>query len=300
MADTNSLPTTKISKTIQMIEFVLEGNILERVDEIAKQSIDNEDKQVTVFSITTKDDEILKFDSFENFLDRANSEPRDVSSISLQYITPSNAGISIIFSQKGYVELSAYSNALDFQFNIDRLTRELRRCEQEYNWFVKTFILKTKLSQLLLALIFAFSFFLLSSIGYYFYALNVGVNIDPTIIPSGNEYFQQVEDAIRSDDLAQKIDVLLLAELKGFKNVQDILIRQQKLITYSLIILIITAILYLLLDFVRKLYPPGFFAFTFQQTKLADLNRKREIVWVGVVIGFLVNIIAGFMITMVG
>ena len=65
---------------------------------------------------------------------------------------------------------------------------------------------------------------ILNLIGYSFYANNVGVDIDPNIIPKGNEYYIQVENALKSDDISEKINILLLAQLKSFTNVQDILL----------------------------------------------------------------------------
>jgi hypothetical protein len=215
----------------------------------------------------------------------------------MRYVVLKESGINVeFFRNYGKIGVSAYSNALDFQFHIDRLFREIQKCKQEYSWFVRKFIIERDLPRNVLNWLFICSFLLLFFAGYYFYALKVGVNIDPTFIPSGNEYFQEVEQAIRSDDIARKLDVLLLSQLKGFTNVQDVLQRQQTLIIFTLIVLAIAVVLYFLARFVENLYPTAFFEFEPQKKILVDIQRKRDIVWAGIVIGFIVNVIAGLII----
>lgn len=133
-------------------------------------------------------------------------------------------------------------------------------------------------------------------IGYYFYAKNVGVNIDPTIIPDGNTFYQEVEKALKSDSLSRKIDVLLISNLKDFTNVQDILERQKRYIGILLFSLTIILIAFFVLKTFSNLYPLALYSFGRQKEFLTKLRRKRDIWEVGVLLAFIVNIIAGLVI----
>lgn len=302
MKDQAIVSVTKISRSINMLGYILDANIIQKIDDISKQTLsvrENDHQTEIVYSFTSKTGGLMKFDSIENFLSYINSECVGYLSISLQYLDLGEAGINIEFSHKGKVELSAFSGAPDFQFNIDSLIREIQKCEEEYNWFIRKFILNKDLSGILLNIIIGFSLLLLVSIGYYFYALQVGVNIDPSVIPNGNEYYYQVEKAIKSEDINDKLNVLLIAQLKSFINVQNILQRQQQLNTILLISLAILLVLYFLSKYVSNLYPPAIFDFEPQRQTLTEIYHKRDIFWVSVIIGFIVNIVAGLLITLV-
>ena len=54
---------------------------------------------------------------------------------------------------------------------------------------------------------FLLSWVLFINIGYYLYALNVGADIDPSLIPSWNSYYKEVEYAIKSEDISRKIHI---------------------------------------------------------------------------------------------
>jgi hypothetical protein len=283
---------------------VIDSDILKRVDEISKQAVTSGIEIVSgrlqfAYWITITNKDMVRFDQIDSLINYIESEPIKVESISLQYIVRDQAGISLAFQQKGKIELSAYSNTLDFQFNIDQLTREIQRSDQEYNWFVRTFVFHSQTRRLLTSLFLLLSLGLLMNISYYVYALKVGVNIDPQLIPSGNSYFQEVEAAIKSDDASRKLNVLLLSQLRGFTNVQDILRRKEQIVVFLLTALVITLIFLWGLISVTRIYPASFFAFGDQKKILVKLHRKRDIWAVAVVIGLIVNVLAGIIVALV-
>lgn len=303
MQEQSLLTTTRISKVFDIKGYVIDGDVLRRVDEISKQAVTSTtetepDHFQFAYWITVPNKDMVKLDQIDSLITYLESEPVEVESVSLQYIVRDQAGISLIFQPKGKIELSAYSNALDFQFNIDRLTREIQRCDQEYNWFIRAFVFHPPTRRILISLFFWVSGFLFLNIGYYLYALKEGVNIDPQMIPSGNSYFQEVEAAIRSGDISRKINALLLAQLRSFTNVQDILRRQEQLVVGSLMVLAITLVLLWVLRSVTRIYPLSFFAFGSRERVLAELHRKREVWAVAVVIGLIVNVLAGIMVAL--
>lgn len=303
MSEYSSLNVTKISKIFSIPGYILDSNTLGKINENSLGIVNKHKKRKKIekaFWITNQQGEVIKFDTFEKFFSFANSEKDTFLGVTLKYIVVGEVGISIEFTNKGKIELSAYGNAIDFQFDIDQLIREIQKCDQEYNGFIKNFIIKRDLSRLFVLLISLISFLLLYSIGFYFYASNVGVNINPNVIPNGNEYFKQVERAIQSDDLSEKLNVLLTSQLKGFANVQDILQRTQTFSVFLLTSLAIAIILFFLFKYIKKLYPLAFFEFEANKKILSDIYRKRDIVWVGVILGFVVNIIAGLAIAFLG
>lgn len=292
----SKISESKISETFDIPGYVLNKEILERVDTIANQAVrgSTESSNVqTIYWIKVTDKDMRRFETLNDLLQHLDSEPLDISSISLQHIVPVHAGINLQFQRDGTIDSSAYSNSVDFQFNMDRLSREIKRCDQDYNWFIRTVVLKYPISRIIGMLVVLFSIFLLSDVGYYFYAQNAGVNVDPSLIPSGNEHYQKVEEAIKSKDISQKMNILLSAQLRNFKNVKEILIEQQKRIHYIIIGIIVTTILYFITKFFNNLYPLAYFAFTPQLQRLSEINRKREIVWVAVIISFILNLVAG-------
>jgi len=301
MVVSSNLTITRISEDFDIPGYVVDSEILHRIDAIAREAVaGTEDPRMAdlevEYSVTTEAGVELKFETIDSLEARLNSEPKQLESVSLEYRVPLEVGISLVFESKGEIGLSAFGDAPDFQFNIDRLTRELRRCDQEYGWLVRTFVFPARVRMLLAMLLFPVSFYLLFHIGYYLYALNVGVNIDPSLIPSGYTYFQEVEKALKSDSIARKLDVLLLAQLRDFKNVQDILEREERLVVLSLIALAIIVVLSALLRSIARLYPLSFFAFGRQKEVLSKLQRRREIWGVAVLLGFIVNIIAGLIV----
>jgi len=192
--------TTKISRTFRIAGYVVDSDVVQRIDSIARQAVSGtQDHGPLRFScwITANDNTMLRGDTLDAIGALVTDAPVDVRSLSLEYIATS-AGINLTFESKGEIQLSAYSNAIDFQFNIDKLSREVQRCDPEYSWVTKAVFLNSRTKRLLAASLVAVSLFLIFHIWYYFYALQVGVNVDPSIIPSGNVYAQLVDRAIKS------------------------------------------------------------------------------------------------------
>ncbi len=301
MQEQNILTTTRVLKTFDIEGYVIDSEALKRVDEISREAVTSMgelklEHLKLAYWITTPDENTVKFTRIDTLVTHLESKPIEVKSLSLQYIVDDRAGISLVFQPEGEIELSAYSNALDFQFNIDRLTREIQKCDRKYGWFVRTFIFHPRARRILGSIVLLVSWFLLLNIGYYLYALAVGVNIDTALVTSKNSYYQKVEAAIKSDDISRKLNVLLLAQFRSFVNVRDILRRQEQYVIFSLIALVITLALLWALRSVARLYPLSIFAFGGQKEILAELLRKREIWTVAVVIGLIVNVLAGIII----
>jgi hypothetical protein len=73
--ETTPISITKISKTINLPGYIVDSKILSRVNEICIEAVgDSNGKQKLELSywITKKDDEMLKFESFDKLIGFAN------------------------------------------------------------------------------------------------------------------------------------------------------------------------------------------------------------------------------------
>jgi hypothetical protein len=141
--------------------------------------------------------------------------------------------------------------------------------------------------------------YLFFNIAYYLYALTVGVNVDPEILPDGNKYFQEVEAALKSGTESEKIDTILRGQFLHFSNVSSVLDRCRTHLIASLIAILVGVSAVFGIRGLRRLYPFSFFAFGPNADRLKQLTRRREILSVAIVIAFAVNIIAGIIVAVV-
>ena len=222
---------------------------------------------------------------------------KTISSVILKYEIVKESGLTISFQNDGEVEVSGYSQSVDFDYRIDQIIRELKRCEQDYNWLESNFAVSDKLKRLLLRFLSLLFFVLVALSLYIFYAKGVGVDIsDAQLVPQGNNYYQEVENAIKDGDITKKLDTLLIAQLKGFANVTDIITNTLVQIKYVSIVTTIVLILFLAVKNISNLYPLAYFEFGDFINDLIKIKRKREIWGVVVILGFIVNITAGMLV----
>ncbi|HEV7680766.1 MAG TPA: hypothetical protein VGO68_01490, partial [Pyrinomonadaceae bacterium] len=207
------------------------------------------------------------------------------------------SGINIVFEQNGEIRRSAYGREPDFQFNVDRLDTVIRECDPDYAWPIRTLVFRDFVKKLFTWLLAVVSLILLGQLAFYAYGRKVGVNVDPAIIPSGYSYYQDVERAIKSNDTNTKLNVLLQGQVQGFENIRDILDATKWRIAFLSIALIIVAALNLIRRGIVRLYPLSCFAFGHQKQVLARLQRKRELWFIVIALGFVVNVVAGLLVT---
>lgn len=266
---------------------------------IATNAIKTEENQdLEIFYSVRDNEENEKLFKNTADLDRLYDNPKDkISSLTLRYEISKQSGLTIDFQDKGEIEISGYSYAIDFEYRIDQIVREINRCEQDYNWMETKFALNSKLEGILVVILAGLFMALTVLSVYLIYAKNVGVDISNVdIIPSGNEYYKNVEYAIKSDDIKTKLDTLLVGKLTGFSNVSDVISRISNYIKYSAIAAVVCFICLIIMAKISKLYPLSFFEFGSRIEELKKITRKREIWGTAVIMGFLVNISAGLLI----
>ncbi|MGB3110216.1 MAG: hypothetical protein WBB40_06460 [Psychrobacter alimentarius] len=290
---------TKVSKKISMPGYVINKEILLKVDEIAINTVktDSHSDLEVFYSLRDEDHSEKQITNILGIDQLCKNTKKTISSVILKYEVVKQAGLTISFQDDGEVEVSGYSQAVDFDYRIDQIIRELKRCEQDYNWLESNFAVSDKLKRLLLRFLSLLFLTLVALSLFMFYAKGVGVDIsDARLVPQGNTYYKEVENAIIGGDVTKKLDTLLMGQLKGFSNVTDIITRTSVQIKYVSIVTTIVLILFLAVKNISKLYPLAYFEFGDFINNLIKIKRKREIWGVVVILGFLVNITAGMLV----
>jgi hypothetical protein len=125
----------------------------------------------------------------------------------------------------------------------------------------------------------------------------IGVDIDPSLIPKGNEAYKRVGNALHSADANEKLNALLQAQLTNFTNARDYAASLRKGLIACFVILLISSIFLLVLNKLNKIYPKMFFAIGRNRDVYERYQSQRQIWVVAIVIGFLINVIAGLIVT---
>jgi hypothetical protein len=289
----------RASSSLKMTGYVLDQESLEKIDGISKELVAGADTKCTYemrCSSATSGGQVFSFSTLDNLLPRLAAEASRVENLSLRYSSGRTAGINAVFNSDGLVRTKAFSHLPDLQFDLDRLARQIRECDQQYSWPVRTFVL-SRLPRRLVRISIGFLFvFLLFGLGFYFYARSVGVNIDPSLIPPGETIANRVEEAIKSNDVNQKLNILLMHNLYGFTNVKDILKQWRTAIAWISISLAVAIICAFALRLFAGLYPSAYFRFGAQEKAWSKLEHRREFWGIVVVIGFFVHIVAGIIL----
>lgn len=183
---------------------------------------------------------------------------------------------------------------------VHSIGQYLRALDQQFSWFVRSFVLNSHPRRLAAGLAVWATLMLVFLLGYYLYALRVGVDVSSDLISSGMTYYQRVEEAIRSQDLTEKLNILLLSEFRGFMNVTDFLRLLRNLMVACLLAVLIPGSAARISRHLKRYFPPSFFAIGHQKEVLVRIEKKRELWIAGIIVGFIVNIIAGILVAIFG
>lgn len=292
--------TSKIYKELNISGYIVDEDLLKRVDEVCAVAIagsEGDDKPGVprYMVLRGRDEMVLK--SLDGLVKELDRSPKNVRTVTLRRTLQRKAGIDVVLSDEGEIRISGFSRSPDFGYNVERLHELLLTSREEHSWVVRAIVdLSFVYRGLIYILLGILSVVLLVSVGYYFYATRIGVNIDPSLIPKGNEHLQKVADALKSTDLLQKLDALLLADLAGFQNVRDVLATIRREIVLLLSGVVVIAALLFARRLLKRLYPQCFFLFGQNRKVFASLQTKRQIWGVAIVIGFVVNVVAGILV----
>lgn len=300
--DTPSITSmSRLNKIFDYPGYIISKEALERLNsQIIKFLSENSDLPIAfIINIRTSEGKQLQFTSFDSFKEFMENGQTIAKDIEVRYTQSSKYGLSIDFRRCGIIEIDGFGEDPTFQFKLHLLEKEIETFKQDYSWPVRQLFFSSKIRKLFMMIIIFSSFSLLFNIFYFFYGNTVGVNIDPNYLIRGNEYFKEVVDAIKSDSLNLKFDVLLKGQLRHFDNISNIKIRTQNFLKYSLIVLVISSIILLILQAIKKLYPVSFISIGTNAKKLIKMEKQREIWIVGIVIAFIINLISGIIIVFI-
>lgn len=294
--------TSSFSRKILIQGSIIEEQTLRKLDDDSRKALhenptDNSDLTIALI-VTETDGNKSKFESLEKFLGYYHSVRNQIQDLRLDY-SSSRGRIDIFFDRDGEIVVSSYGPAKEFHFVSDGILRELKHCDPQYNWLVKLLAFSQTPRKLLSFFILPLSLMILFLIYYYFYAVQIGVDVDPALLYQDNSYLHDVEQAIKSDDISTKIDTLLRGQLKGFTNVSEVLEDTKYMIGVLAITIMIIIVIVTSLRYFSKLYPRTFFAIGQGAVTLTKLERKREIWTVTIGIAFIVNLIAGILVAFV-
>jgi hypothetical protein len=167
---------------------------------------------------------------------------------------------------------------------------------QEYSWAARLIVLNPRLQRLSARLSIYALLLLAFCVTYFIYSKFVGVDVDPRLLPQGMSYYQKVEKAIKSPDIGEKLNVLLMGRYESFTNVTDFQMKYRARIGYCVTAFILLFIFSWVSRHLVRYYPRAFVALGGQVERLKKLEKGREL-WVTVVIiGFVVNLAAGVVI----
>jgi len=291
-----------INKEFHISGYSLESDTFKKIYNFSKeimQSNKGEEKFPEII-VDTEDNHSHNFKSFNEYEDSFANEAIKIKELTVKCSSIDQKYLNIHFHSDGYISLKLESLPNESQQILDKLISELNRLDPNFNFIIRFIFFSKRAESILLTLFSFISLVILYNVVYYIYASNVGINLkDPSLIPKGNEYYREVEDALKSDSLYTKIDILLKGELKNFTNVEIILDERINYIKFSLIFLVIIVIIYFIIKSVKKLYPKSFFAISPYQTKLlTSILRKRDIWNIGVFLALIINIVAGLVLVL--
>jgi len=298
-ANSNTRAVRNVSIKIDIPGYIVDATILRNINSIAEETLLRSGKKTRAshtFSAKFGGQEVQNFKNFEQICNALDASRDDIDEIKLRYSLPEQSALDITFAKNGKISIGGFSSEIDFNFNISRLQSEIRRCEQEYSILVRKLFFTSRARTFPIIFMFFCSAFLMYSLLTYLYALRVGVNIDPTLITPGMTYFQKVESAIRSDDVNRKLNVLLSGQLRGFTNLSDYLIRKQRDIIISLVAIVFMGAAIYARVAIAPLYPRAIFLFGDAKIRLSKIQHKRDVWTIAIGIGFIINLIAGFVV----
>ncbi len=261
-------------------------------------STDNDCK--VTYHAFLEDGSVFQFHSIEEVLDHPNTPPEVIEGLRISRLGDEGRKVEVELDNSGEIIIDACGSPHIVEGVVHTLGQHLRALDQQFSGLVKTFVLRNRPRRLAIRLIALAASMLLLLLGYYLYSLNVGVDVSPDLISPGMTYFQRVEEAIHSQDLSEKLDVLLLSQYRGFMNVTDFLQLLRSLMIACLLIVLILGSAAWISRHLKRYFPPSFFAIGHQKEQLVRIEKKRELWIAGIIVGFVVNIIAGILVAIFG
>lgn len=274
--------------SLRRIDTYVRNSLGENGDESAPTELD--------CLISTYDGATFRFKSIDMLLDHCSKTRDLIKNLDLNFRATDIGRINIYFQDAGVVRFTVSGSAQNTEFMAEGLTREIKNCGPSHNWLIRLLAFSRSPGEWLTILLVMISLFLLWEIPYYFYADRVGVDINPSLLHDGNLYYRDVEHAIQSSSIEEKLNVLLKGQLKNFTNVSAVLKSTQIRIGAGAAVLVGIVFLLFALRSYSSAYPRAYFSLGLATDHLHRLERKRDIWTIGVGLAFVVNLVAGIVV----
>jgi hypothetical protein len=290
----------EISRKINAPGYVLDMPSMDRILDTAKAAVEGGDKVVVDISaeLVGPTRQRLTFGSMAAFRAYADNGDDRIHSLDLEVRNEDQSGIRVQFGAAGAIRVDAFGRGADFAFRTDRVMRTVEQCTESYSWMIRNLVFFAPVLRVIAMAIMLAAMVFAGNTAYYLFARSEGVDVNPSVLPEGNQYAREVEHALQKGTTEDKLNVLLRGQLRNFTNVSDILRRQRQWATASGGILMFLLVSLLLLRGLRKLYPMSSFAFGLQVKALERLRQGRQLWTVAVLLGFVVNVFAGIAVAL--
>lgn len=299
----NSSPVFQSSDELPLQGYVLDESALRNINRTAYQAVLDSAGTQTVssaFKLHQSKNEIA-FKDLESLVEHLAHSPEHIQSLNIRHFFGESTGINVSFGSDGIVKISGFSENLSFRFAFEEVKESALLVREEYSWFVRYWALSERSKRIMTLLASAaylfFSGGLLILMFSYAYARKVGVDVDPNLIPQGNERFKQLAEAIKSTETNKKLDALLASQFTGFQNVTDFLADLRRVIVAVVAILVALSFVLIARRVLRRLYPPCYFSFGRNERELQRLRTKRQFWGATIFVALLVNLVAGILVS---
>ena len=222
-----------------------------------------------------EDGSVLQFHSIEELLGHPNTPPEVIEGLRISALGAGDEKVEVELDNSGEVVIDACGPPHVVEGVVHTIGQHLRALDQQFSWFVKSFIIVGRPRRLAAILAVEAALMLALLLGFFFYSLNVGVDVSSDLISPGNTYYQRVEEAIHSQDLTEKLNVLLLGKFHGFINVTDVLHLLRGLMVLCVLAVLILGTAAWILRHLKRYFPPSFFAIGHQKEILVRMEKKR-------------------------
>jgi hypothetical protein len=289
---------THCSKTtILNIYNLYKSFIIDNMSNIVENKFNIENKMNFKISGFTKKNEYRIINDIKKIENEEETTNHYFKNLELEFWYYNELRIRIEFNENGNVKFEGESDNELCQTLYNSIIDEIKLCDLGYNFIISKIINNQIIKIGFVVITIFFAFLLLVYSLYYLIALEKGVNLDTKILPNQNTYYQDLETAIKSDSTNLKLDFLLKSNLKDFTNATIVIQDTKTLLKRLLIIEFALIFIYLIIKILSYYFSLTFFSLNKHHLKkYQQIEKKRDIWLVSIIIGFIINILASIFV----
>lgn len=282
----------------------INANLINNIIILLEASYENKNaSENSIISISKMADDraIDIYKTVNEFEKSINSKNDEIKEIVIEYKSKSEDNVSIKINKSGSVYYSGYGDKQKVSYLLNKIANAFENYIDERSWLSNVLSYSGLLYKIISRGVVFVSLMLIASIFLYSYAKENAVDIvlDKTYLNKGNEKFIEISDAIQSNDINIKLNVLLAQHLNGFINKKDAIVLYKYWTKIFSIILIFFVLTILFIKRYRKISPKCEFYFSHLIKKYDKYDNERRF-WLGaVLVALIVNLAAGIIIAFI-